>query len=86
MLTPTASAEVRDVECEVLELAAAGAEVDSDVAVELIDEEIWVAMDVVGTAVLVVTLLDVNEFDVVCDGSPELVVVERGVLDLDAKE
>ena len=40
MLTPTASAEVRDVEWELLELAAAGAEVDSDVAVELVDEGI----------------------------------------------
>lgn len=69
-----------------LELVAAGAEVDTDVAVELVDEEIRVAMDVAGPAVLVVTLFDVNEFDVVCDGSFEVVVVERGVLDVEAKE
>lgn len=69
-----------------LELVAAGAEVDTDVAVELVDEEIRVAMDVAGPAVLVVTLSDVNEFDVVCDGSFEVVVVERGVLDVEAKE
>lgn len=79
MLMPTASAEVRDVECELLELAAAGAEVDSDAAVELVDEEIGVAMEVAGTAVLVV------DFDVVCDEACEL-VVGRSVLDSDAKE
>lgn len=85
MLTPTASAEVRDVEWELLELAAADAEVDSDVAVELVDEEVRVAMDVAGTAVLVAGLSEMYDFDVVCDGTFEL-VVDRSVLDLDAKE